>query len=247
MHRQRCAFVATLYTIAVGVCQTVLAGDLVADPSFEAIGQQEGNGEAWPNAARYVTDERAHSGRYAVKLSAPSQVANHFTRTQVLTGRISVRPSAEYEVSVWVFVPSDFGTSDVSANVRGAHLGVATHDTRGETIDQIWTVAGLPELRQAASTQGEWRRLSCRFDTVPAVATVVIRLGIADTGTAYFDDLELKEIAAKGTRDLMAQGDCARICSRNCRGRRVVSCVPRGWNTTPPSRRNPKPSALAAS
>ena len=140
-------------------------------------------------------------------------MATHFTRAQVLTGRIGVRPSAEYEVSVWVFVPSDFDTSDVKASVRGAHLDVGTYDQKGEVIDQIWTVAGLPELRQVTSTQGEWRRLSCTFDTVPAVATAVIRMGIADTGTAYFDDLALKEIGAKGTRDLIAEGDCAAIAS----------------------------------
>ena len=227
MHRQHTPLVLALYAALTGTCQTALAGEaarnLVTDPSFEAIGQQKGDSVAWPEAAEYVTSERAHSGRYAIKLSATNQVATHFTRAQALTGRIGVKPSAEYEVSVWVFVPSDFQTSDVKASVRGAHLDVGTYDQKGEVIDQIWTVAGLPELRQVTPTQGQWQRLSTRFDTVPAVATVVIRVGIADAGSAYFDDLELKEIGAKGPRDILADGNCGAIASNLNRALSLVA------------------------
>ena len=192
-------------------------GNLVTDPSFDRA-----DAAFWSDVPEHITTERAHSGTRAVKLAAAEDVDAHFTRDQVVTQRIAIKPSTEYQVRAWVFVPEDFRTGDAKGNVRGAHVDVAVYDGNGKVLDPIWTVAGLPELRCETATGGRWAQLDSVFRTDPAAAFAVIRLGMADTGTAYFDDVSLEEYA--GPQDDNT-GDCATMAAGFKRHLAVVAAA----------------------
>ena len=162
-------------------------GNLVINPSFEADG-------AWETEAS-VSAAQAHTGTRSLKMSTLSEkvVKNNFTRVQALSDRFPIKPSTRYTLSGWVLIPETFKTSHPDGRLRGAHISLPMFDAAGEAVGQGWMIGAGREMNRSLATDGKWLQIRRHFTTPLGVAAAQVRLGIADVGVAFFDDIALAE------------------------------------------------------
>lgn len=166
---------------------SILRANLAPNPSFEADGGWETTGAA--------TKEKARSGSRSLKLSTASQkvIENNWTRVQAMSAKFAIKPSTRYTLSVWVWVPETFETAHPDGRLRGAHASLPIFDVEGKPIGAAWWIGAGREMTRAQTTNGNWFCMRRRFTTPPKAASACVRLGVADVGIAFFDDVSLAE------------------------------------------------------
>jgi len=149
--------------------------NLLVNGGFEDMSMSGWNTEQCsPGANAGITNEKVHSGKSALKISHD---ANDDTRVFCT---ISVKPGSMYRFSGWIAV------KDVPTKPFGANL----------CLLRSWD-------NSAGNLTGtsDWQHVDCYFKTESNVTEVrpCLRLGMfsnATTGTAYFDDLKVEEVAS---------------------------------------------------
>lgn len=186
----------TLILVLVGMVSFADEKNLITNSSFE-IGETgwldniTGNPEG---VRKYLSSEKAHSGKFSIKFENSALLKHHFTQLDIYTEFIPVKPGKIYHLKAWVLVPDSFKSLDEDkTKLRGAHIGVPTFDKDQNLVDEHWTVAGSGELRCNKATENNWYCLEKEFTVRDNVAFVKIKLGLADSGVAYFDDISLIE------------------------------------------------------
>lgn len=171
--------------------------NLLANPSFEQI--ERGEPVAWQGigagsrGTSMLRRELAHSGQWSLLLRAQKKpaasaedqfAAADWVAAHAVGPKIPVKQGETYRLMAWVNVPE--GIADTK---RGVVLGFIGYDDKGES-PSAWA-AGNIEVRRTKPTQG-WQRMAIfkRIDQ-PDVRAISPRLGIAGTGRAFLDDVEL--------------------------------------------------------
>lgn len=169
--------------LLVGLCLALLitgAGTIMAESANLIInGDFEKQLDGWTvdfwqaGTDINVTDTKARSGKYALKIANPT--TNDSRLTQVVT----VKPETYYRFEGWVMVENIPENDKVGAN--------------------ICLMGGYDYTEAPKGTTSSWARLEFNFRTHKSQNNVTLgaRLGMYckdNTGTAYFDDLQLAEL-----------------------------------------------------
>ncbi len=125
---------------------------------------------------KYSANEKIRkSGRYAAMISQAGKADSRWVQ------EVAVRPRTRYKLSGWI------KTADIPREGAGASLQVDLPNTHSEVLygDNDWKYV---ELELKTRTGQKSFKVLCRLGDYGAV----------NTGTAYFDDIELKEISSDG-------------------------------------------------
>ena len=178
---QRVIFV-TLILVLVGMVSFASFADeknLVTNSSFE-IGEtgwlDKMNGRP-EGVKRYLSSEKAHSGKFSIKFERLSLKKHHYTTQEIYSEFIPVNSGKVYQIKAWILIPNDFKSLDEDKkNLRGAHIGVPTFDKNQNMIDPHWTIAGSSELSYSKATGDNWHYLEKSFTVKNNVSFVKIKL-----------------------------------------------------------------------
>jgi dolichyl-phosphate-mannose-protein mannosyltransferase len=162
----------------VVISTSVLAEqNLLTNGDFEKAGSGQvpvgWQADCWkPSSVLTVTDKKVHSGKYALQIKSGEE--NDARMIQV----VKVKPNTYYRLSGWV------AAENVSLNKNGANIGVVLDFNFAKPVSGTadWTPAEFNFQTDASQTE----------------VTIAARLGMwgdTVTGTAYFDDLSLVELA----------------------------------------------------
>ncbi|MBM4048382.1 MAG: hypothetical protein FJ279_25040, partial [Planctomycetes bacterium] len=178
-----------LIVIALTLPSPVLSpayAELIVNPSFEFE-------DGW-DKAECMTAEQARTGRRSLKLDTSELplVETHFTRLQAWSDFVALEPEMWYRISVWVKAPTGFRTG--KGEPRGAHVGFPAFDKDKTALVREWTIAGETDVTFGKATGEQWVEMAKTFRTPPGTAFGRVRLGMADNGVAYFDDLKLEKL-----------------------------------------------------
>lgn len=168
--------------------------NLVRSPSFESD-------DGWETAGPMSRD-RHRTGTRSLKLSTATDalVENNWTRVQAMSAAFAIKPSTRYTLSVWVCLPATFKTANRDGRLRGAHASLPIFDAKGEPIGPSWIIGAGRELSRSLTTAGGWVCLRRRFTTPSKAVSAQVRLGVADVGAAFFDDVSLVEAGSDEQR-----------------------------------------------
>lgn len=151
--------------------------DLLVNGGFEAGVSPDGpQGWSWetsrPGAAWFLTDAKVHGGKRALVIRSKTPVDARFHQG------VPVKPETFYKLSGWI------ATEDVTVDLTGAVLSLrgTFHHTATINDTKDWTYV----------------EIFFRTDKGQNEVSIAARLGMWGnevTGTAYFDDLRLEEVA----------------------------------------------------
>lgn len=155
----------------------------VANAGFEA----EAGLEKWSENPRAtaVTDVR-HGGRQAARVVIPAEQTD---RTGIyLTQQIPVQGGLTYAAAAWTKTAGVKAATLGGMSPTGATIILEWADKEGK-----WTAAGA--YADGLYGDSDWQRVATKDVRAPLNAGyAVIFLSLRATGTAWFDDVELKEI-----------------------------------------------------
>ncbi len=178
---------AFLLVLGWGLCAEE-GSNLVVNPGFEEADlQQSGWARLWARDAgvgHAVLDRTVlHSGRASLRVEHSGAQDWSFGQVE----RLETGPGVVYEISGWV------RCDDVRGQVS---LSVIPYDAEGKVIAWFWG-------RLTASGTHEWKHLERRFVVPEGCRSLTFRLAGAGPGTAWFDDLLLRQV---GTLNELRKG-----------------------------------------
>lgn len=128
-----------------------------------------------------LTNEKAHSGRYSIKVDANNEYSISYTKP---LGQLSEARVAKFKVDAWVWAPS--------ANDKALLVS-----TFGETGSKPLSWVGF-DVVKASPTYGQWTQVS-EIIEVPATSTAntlftIFLWRINATQPTYLDDLTISAV-----------------------------------------------------
>ncbi len=157
--------------------------NLAPNPGFEADGNGDGLPDGWSLPPGQCLWDAAikHSGKRSLRFSNDDK-----SRYRLIVARVGILPGVRYRISAWV---KGKDVRDGDAWDQGAGLCLEWSDAKGR-----WLGGYYPKCKTGTF---DWTRLGGESPPIPANAAsghLVLYLRKGNTGTAWFDDVEVRAI-----------------------------------------------------
>lgn len=171
--------------------------NLLANPSFEVIGNGQVTGWQTAEGRAQISDRHAVTGRQSLQMISEARMQV----SRVVSELIPVNQNSDFIFSGWI----------VSENgAQNGAIGLELYDANKRLRNRIWAVresAPVPAQLQRFETRlvnTEQRRI---FAGNTAYMKILLQTGLISEGSVWFDDLRLRNSNTPDPVNLLAGGD----------------------------------------